>query len=146
MEEGLSAFYSEDYDRVVQPGEIMTGFGKVKKGYEYPLISDMTNRKLGEKYLTFIGGDNPLVVITNNDLPDGPSCVIIKDSFGNCYAPFLTQNYHKVYIVDYRKYTQMKLTSFVDVYEIDDVIFMPYLIATQDEMGNKLIRYLCGVQ
>ena len=38
MDEGLNAFYSEDYDRVVQAGEIMTGFGKVKKGYEYPLI------------------------------------------------------------------------------------------------------------
>ena len=38
MEEGLNAFYSEDFDRAVQPGEIMTGFGKLKKGYEYPLI------------------------------------------------------------------------------------------------------------
>ena len=38
MEESLNAFYSEDFDREVQPGEIMTGFGKVKKGYEYPLI------------------------------------------------------------------------------------------------------------
>lgn len=134
-------------DAYIPQGDIqMTVYNNSGTGYEYPLLSDMTNRKLGEKYLTFIGGDNPLVVITNNDLPDGPSCVVVKDSFGNCYAPFLTQNYHKVYIVDYRKYTQMKLTSFVDVYEIDDVIFLPYLIATQDEVGNKLFRHLCGVQ
>ena len=139
---------AKDYvDAYVPQGNIeMTIYNASGSSYSYPLISDMTNRKLNEKYLTFIGGDNPLTVITNHDLPDGPSCVIVKDSFGNCYAPFLTQNYHKVYVVDYRKYTQMKLTSFVDVYEIDDVIFMPYLIATQDEMGNKLIRYLCGVQ
>lgn len=38
MEEGLNAFYSEDFDREVQPGEIMTGHGKLKKGYEYPMI------------------------------------------------------------------------------------------------------------
>lgn len=38
MEEGLNAFYTEDFDREVQPGEIMTGHGKLKKGYEYPLI------------------------------------------------------------------------------------------------------------
>ena len=38
MAEGLNAFYSEDFDREVMPGEIMTGYGKLKKGYEYPLI------------------------------------------------------------------------------------------------------------
>ncbi|OYO89484.1 transcription-repair coupling factor, partial [Lachnotalea glycerini] len=34
----LSAFYSEDLDKEVQNGEIMTTFGNVHKGYEYPLI------------------------------------------------------------------------------------------------------------
>ncbi len=36
--EGLNAFYSEDFDREVKSGEVMTGYGKQKKGYEYPLI------------------------------------------------------------------------------------------------------------
>ena len=39
MAEGLNSFYSEDYDHEVKPGEIMTIYGKVKKGYEYPLLS-----------------------------------------------------------------------------------------------------------
>lgn len=38
MNEELPAFYSEDFDRVLSPGEIMTGYGKVKKGYEYPAV------------------------------------------------------------------------------------------------------------
>ena len=38
LAEDLNAFYSDDFDHVVKPGEIMTGFGKVKKGYEYPLL------------------------------------------------------------------------------------------------------------
>ncbi|MBO5524155.1 MAG: transcription-repair coupling factor, partial [Roseburia sp.] len=38
MGEGLNAFYSEDFDHEVKPGEIMTGYGKIKKGYEYPLL------------------------------------------------------------------------------------------------------------
>ncbi len=37
--EGLNCFYSEAYDRVVKPGEIMTVYGKVRQGYEYPLLS-----------------------------------------------------------------------------------------------------------
>lgn len=38
MEEGLNTFYSEDFNHEVKPGEIMTGYGKIKKGYEYPVI------------------------------------------------------------------------------------------------------------
>lgn len=133
-------------DAYIPQGDIqMLIYNNSGSSYEYPLLSDTTKRKPGEKYLTFIGGDNPLVEITNNDLPDGPSCVLIKDSFGNCYAPFLTQTYHKVYIVDYRKFTQMSLRQFVSTHEVDDVIFLPYLTAIQDEIGNKLIRRLCGV-
>lgn len=38
MGEGLNVFYSEDFDHEVKPGEIMTGYGKLKKGYEYPML------------------------------------------------------------------------------------------------------------
>lgn len=38
MAEDLNAFYSEDFDHEVKPGEIMTGYGKLKKGYEYPML------------------------------------------------------------------------------------------------------------
>ena len=37
-DEGLNTFYSEDFDHEVKPGEIMTGYGKVKKGYEYTML------------------------------------------------------------------------------------------------------------
>ena len=38
MEEGLNSFYTEDFDKEVKAGEIMTGYGKLKKGCEYPMI------------------------------------------------------------------------------------------------------------
>ncbi len=38
QEQGLSAFYTEDPDREVQAGEIMTYYGRVMKGFEYPLL------------------------------------------------------------------------------------------------------------
>ncbi|MCM1154477.1 MAG: transcription-repair coupling factor [Roseburia sp.] len=37
-EQGLTAFYTEDPEREVQPGEVMTCYGRVFKGFEYPLI------------------------------------------------------------------------------------------------------------
>ena len=34
----LTAFYTEDPDREIQPGEIMTWYGRVLRGFEYPLL------------------------------------------------------------------------------------------------------------
>ena len=35
----LSSFYSEDMEREVEPGEIMTAYGYIAEGYEYPLLN-----------------------------------------------------------------------------------------------------------
>ena len=37
-DEELTAVYTEDPQREVQPGEVLTYYGHVKKGFEYPLI------------------------------------------------------------------------------------------------------------
>lgn len=37
-EQELNAFYSEDVDREVQPGQIVTVYGGLHRGFEYPLI------------------------------------------------------------------------------------------------------------
>lgn len=37
-DEGLNSFYTEDMNRVIAPGEIMTAFGRMKRGFEYPMI------------------------------------------------------------------------------------------------------------
>jgi transcription-repair coupling factor (superfamily II helicase) len=38
MDEGLNAFYSDNSQRELQPGEIMTFYGNVLKGFEYPML------------------------------------------------------------------------------------------------------------
>ena len=35
---GLNAFYTENPEREIQPGEIMTFYGRVLKGFEYPML------------------------------------------------------------------------------------------------------------
>lgn len=64
MDEGLNSFYSEDFDHEVKPGEILTGYGKIKKGYEYPFIkfvviseSDIfgTEKKKKKRHRTYEG-------------------------------------------------------------------------------------------
>lgn len=128
----------------VPQGDIeMLIYNNSSYGREGDLIQDMTEREINAKYSAFICSDNPLTEITNNSIPDGPSCVLIKDSFGNALAPFLAQTYHKVYVVDYRKYGQTTLQWFLKEHEVDQVIFAPYVIATQAIDGNRLFKNLC---
>lgn len=135
----------DDVMAYIPPGDIsMMVYNNKPYGYEMPVIADTTNRNENEKYLTFISSDNPLSVITNESLPDAPNCILVKDSFGNCLAPFLTQNYHKVYVVDYRKFNACTLSYFIQNYPVQDVIFAPYLMATQSILGNNLIERLCS--
>ena len=93
--------------------------------------------------MTFLAGDHPLITITNNDLPDAPVCVVVKDSFGNPFVPFLTQNYSKIYVLDYRKYFKMNLKYFVDLYDVDQVIFAQALPLAESEGTIGLTRGLC---
>lgn len=39
LEEGLNSFFTEDYGHELLPGQVMVCYGKVHKGYEYPLLS-----------------------------------------------------------------------------------------------------------
>ncbi len=38
QEQGLNSFYSEDENRILEPGEIMAAYGHARRGFEYPLI------------------------------------------------------------------------------------------------------------
>lgn len=107
-------------------------------GKEWPLIDDRTGDDKNGRYSCFLGSDAPMVHVINNDIPDAPSCIVMKDSFGNCYVPFLTQHYSNIYALDYRTYKNMSIAAFVDQYDIDDVIIAPYMIATQSEDGSNM--------
>ena len=106
---------------------------------KYPIVSDWSDKNPTGKYSAFLGSDCPMVEIVIEDLPeDAPNCLVIKDSFGNCYVPFLSKTYRNVYAIDYRKFGIMQLSYMCSKYDIDDVIVMPYLIATQSIQGNDL--------
>ncbi len=83
-------------------------FSMLQKGesefIDWPLVCDVTEYSPSYKYLCFIGGDNPVSVIRNNSLPEGDVCVLVKESFGNAFAPFLAASYKTVYVIDYRHF------------------------------------------
>lgn len=106
------------------------------------ILTDASNRTEYEKYLVF-GTDYPMTHAENRSLPDAPNCIVVKDSFGNCFVPFLTQNFHHVYAIDYRKYYNEPIDKLIEKYNIDCVIIMPYITAVQDSQGPEMFRRVC---
>lgn len=93
---------------------------------EYQVVNTKTDiwyPAAGSKYNCFIAGDNPISEIHNESKTDGSSIVIIKESYGNAFVPFLVDSYETVYVIDYR-YWSGNLSEFVIENGIDDVLFL----------------------
>lgn len=91
---------------------------------EYAVVYTKADKyDAGNKYLTFIGGDQPLTKIHNPKIKDGSSIVVVKESYGNAFVPFLVDSYEYVYVIDYRAWSG-SLADFVTSKGIDDVLFL----------------------
>ena len=87
------------------------------------VVQDVSTWNENSLYSCFIGGDKPLVQINNPKLNDGSSCVVVKESYGNCFVPFLVDHYQTVYVIDFR-YTQNNVMDFVKEHNVQDLIIM----------------------
>lgn len=96
---------------------------------DIPVIYDESSAPAGLKYGAFIMGDNRMTVITNPAVTNGRSCVVVKESFGNAFVPFLSDHYQTVYVIDYRHFQGGSLTEFVRSNGVRDVIFCNNLSA-----------------
>ncbi len=126
----------------VPPGNIklyLTDTSGDGLGWEQPLITDLNHAKPNTKYLVFLAGDHAKGTFINDDITDGSSCLVIKTSVGNPFVYFLTQHYQYVYVLDVRYYSGRSMSSFVDYFDVDDVIFMHGTGFAMSPGGNNLI-------
>lgn len=108
-------------------------------GYEIELLPKIRPDS-SDKYVTFLLGDHPMNIFTNNDITDGSVCMMLKDSNGNPFSYYLTQHYQTVYVLDYRFYSGMGLKDFVEKNEVDDVIFCLSIDASQGQSGTGFVN------
>ena len=102
------------------------------------VIRDVSEWARTSKYNCFIGGDNPFTVIENPTITDGSACILIKESYGNAFAPFLVDHYQHVYIIDYRYY-EGNLTQFVKDKNVQDVILLNNMEALSVSRANTIL-------
>ncbi len=73
-------------------------------------------------YGVFCWGDTAQFVI-NTSANTGKKIAVVKDSYGNAFAPFLTAHYDEVHLLDYRYYSG-KLSDYLKSNGIDEVLIL----------------------
>ncbi len=114
------------------------------KGQEikWNIVMNAEKYGAGNKYYCFAGSDQSLAWAHNPAITDGSACVIVKDSFGNAFVPFMVDHYEYVYWIDFR-YFKEKLPDFVAEKGIQDVIFCLNIYNTTGS-GVSLVEKLIG--
>lgn len=68
-------------------------------------LYDLDKLKEKDKYSMFLGGNKPLTVVKSNVAPDGaPKLLLVRDSYADSLAPFLSYHFSEVHLVDPRYY------------------------------------------
>lgn len=88
-------------------------------------------------YTAFLRGDNAFTVINVPSNPQDKSVLVIKDSFGNAFVPYLTEHYGNIYVVDPR-YVSMDLYEQFKDTNLTDIIF---LITLQSAANDAWYKY-----
>ena len=146
---GLTAAPLDSLTAHEVPGFLGTFFSKCKKAgtpsetltwYDFPLASvtvdgeqkdtylDLSALETRDKYGAFLWGNGGKTVLVSEEGAAKPESersriLIIKDSFANCFAPFLTQNYDEVWIVDLRSMPK-GLNEMLTQTSFDQILFL----------------------
>lgn len=99
------------------------------------------------KYLCFLGGDHPAATVET--AVDGPVCLVLKESYGNAFVPFLTSHYSKIIVIDPREFNRdgkpsLDLKELAAQQGVDDllVINYPFMVSSETYVGylNHLVE------
>ncbi len=118
----------EWYD-VDDKGLITTQMHSISADGEDTLYNGVMYDRTMRDYRFFFGSDHPVVEMTNDEIPDGKTIVLLKDSYANVLSPWLVKSYHKVILVDPRIY-EGSFQTVIDKFNPDDVMIINYIFTT----------------
>ena len=109
---------------------------KMENGKKVFVVARAVNSD--NKYLAFIGGDQPLEkIVTSNK--NGKKILVIKESYANALVPFLCDNYEEVFVVDPRK-TSFDLPAFAEREGIGEVLMINYTFALDNKTFSEALE------
>ena len=75
-----------------------------------------------DKYAFFLGGNQPLCVI-RTDQTDAPRLLVLRDSYADSLAPWLTESFSEIHLFDVR-YNMTSIRDYVAENQIDQVLVL----------------------
>lgn len=95
-------------------------------------------KKSFNKYNIFFSKNTFKIVVTTK-AGTGKNLLLFKDSFANCFVPFLTEDYDQIIMIDYR-YGKLPVKNIIEQYkDVTDVLVM---FNTEKFMQNKKLNSL----
>ena len=82
----------------------------------------MENLDKKDAYTVF-GGTNHSLFSISTPVRKNRNLLVIKDSYANCFIPFLTQDYRTITVVDPRYYYE-NIATVIKANDIDEVLFL----------------------
>ena len=89
-----------------------------------------------DKYSYFLGGNQPLCVIKGENA-DAPKLLVVRDSYADSLAPFLSESFSEVHLFDLR-YNRSPLSTYIEENGIDQVVVL-YSISNFATDGNLFL-------
>lgn len=84
-------------------------------------LYDESKLKTKDKYSYFLGGNAPCIVLETGN--EGPSLLVLRDSYMDALAPFLTRHFSEIHLLDLR-YFRDSLSAYAKSNEIDGILVL----------------------
>lgn len=75
----------------------------------------------GGGYMIFLGGDYPLLRISTS-AGTGRRIIVVKDSYGNAFIPFLAAHYEEIFVIDYRFFNG-SIRALINEHGVQELLF-----------------------
>ena len=94
----------------------------VDEGRKATSLYDSSKLETRDQYSVFLGGNTSVIDIKTVSASQ-KRLLVVKDSFANCFIPFLAPYYREIVVVDPRYYSGT-MEDILDTYRITDALFL----------------------
>lgn len=92
-----------------------------------------------DKYLYFLGGNDSLVTIENQN-KNGRTLLLIKDSYANAFLPYITKDFEKILVVDMRYYAGI-IPDLINENAVTDILVLYNIKSFAEDQYIQFINF-----
>lgn len=96
-----------------------------------------------KSYTAFIDGDNPYTIISVPENPSDMKILVLKDSYGCAFVPYLCEHYSTIIVADPR-HVNFDLYELLKDYPLKDILFMTNIFNPNVSSWVKNVNRIIG--